>query len=45
LTEPAATRNRPAPLWRRLAWFAAIWALSVLALAVVAGALRVALKG
>jgi hypothetical protein len=28
------------PFWRRLLWFAAIWVGSVLALALVAGALR-----
>ena len=32
-----------APLWHRLGWMAAIWAGSVAALAVVAGALRLAL--
>jgi hypothetical protein len=28
------------PLWKRLAWMAAIWAMSVLALGLVAGLLR-----
>lgn len=31
------------PLWRRLAWFAAIWAASVAALGVVAFLIRMAL--
>lgn len=30
----------PAPLWRRLGWLAAIWALSVAALAVFAYGFR-----
>lgn len=32
------------PLWRRLVWFASIWAGSALSLGVVAGILRVWLK-
>ena len=32
--------TEPGPLWRRLGWFAAIWAASVAALAVVAYAIR-----
>ena len=35
---------RPAPLWRRLAWLVAIWALSVAALGVVAWAIRTMLR-
>ena len=34
------TDTPPGPLWRRLAWMAAIWAASVSALAVVAGVIR-----
>jgi hypothetical protein len=34
----------PAPLWRRLAWLVGIWAASVLALGVVALAIRWALR-
>jgi len=34
-----------APLWRRLAWMAAIWLASVTALAAVAGVIRLALAG
>jgi hypothetical protein len=30
----------PGPWWRRLAWLAAIWALSVATLGLVAGLLR-----
>jgi hypothetical protein len=33
------------PLWKRLAWMAAIWTASVTALGVVAGVLRWWLKG
>jgi Protein of unknown function (DUF2474) len=32
------------PLWKRLAWMAAIWAASVMALGLVAGLIRLALK-
>jgi hypothetical protein len=32
--------SEAAPLWKRLAWFAAIWAMSVTVLAVVAYGLR-----
>jgi len=32
--------DAPTPLWRRLLWFVAIWVGSVLALGLVAGALR-----
>lgn len=34
-----------APLWKRLGWFAAIWVLSVLALAIVARLIRLVLMG
>jgi Protein of unknown function (DUF2474) len=34
----------PAPLWRRLVWFASLWAASVLWLGLVAGVLRAWLK-
>ncbi len=34
-----------APLWRRLAWFAALWTMSVGALAAVAAAIRWWLHG
>lgn len=34
-----------APLWKRLAWMAAIWTASVAALGAVAGVLRWWLKG
>ncbi|MGN6499448.1 MAG: DUF2474 domain-containing protein [Tsuneonella sp.] len=44
MTEPAdrtaAIGRTRAPLWRRLAWFGAIWAASVAALGVVAWLLR-----
>lgn len=30
----------PAPVWRRLGWFAAIWTASILALGVVAYVIR-----
>ena len=33
-----------APLWRRLVWFAGLWAGSVLSLGLVAGILRAWLK-
>jgi len=33
-----------APLWRKLAWMLAIWSASVLALALVAGLLRLWLQ-
>lgn len=36
--------NAPAPLWKRLAWMAGIWAISVLALGVVAYGLKVWLR-
>ncbi len=34
----------PAPGWKRLAWFVAIWAMSVTALGIVAYAIRLVLK-
>ena len=34
----------PAPLWKRLAWMAGIWALSVLTLGVVAYAIKLWLR-
>jgi hypothetical protein len=40
---PSAFRH-PAPLRRRLVWFASIWAGSVLSLGVIAGILRAWLK-
>ncbi|TPK82584.1 DUF2474 domain-containing protein [Mesorhizobium sp. B2-4-12] len=33
------------PLWKRLAWMATIWAASVAALGLVAGAMRLWLSG
>jgi len=39
-----AGRAEATPLWKRLAWMAAIWALSVGALGVVGLVLRVWLK-
>lgn len=35
----------PAPLWRRLAWFAALWGASVAVLGAVAYAIRSVLLG
>ncbi len=35
---------QPGPLWKRIAWLAAIWGMSVLALALVAGLLRLWLR-
>lgn len=32
------------PLWKRLAWMAAIWAASVMALGLVAGLIRLCLE-
>lgn len=39
-TEPAG----PGPHWKRLAWFVAIWAMSIGALGVVAYGIRLILK-
>ncbi len=39
---PAITDGKQ-PLWRRLAWFAALWAGGVLSVGAAAGALRWAL--
>jgi hypothetical protein len=33
------------PFWRRLLWMAAIWTASVMALGIVAGVIRLWLKG
>ena len=33
------------PFWKRLAWMAVIWAVSVVALGIVTGAMRVWLSG
>ena len=38
------TKPAPAPKWRRLAWFVALWIASVLALAIVASLIKLALK-
>jgi len=38
------TRGEVQPLWKRLAWFAALWLVSVLALGVVAFVIRTALR-
>jgi len=40
-----AERAEATPLWRRLAWMAAIWALSVGVLGVVGMVLRLWLRG
>ncbi len=34
----------PGPLWKRLAWMAAIWAASVFSLGLVAGIIRLWLR-
>jgi hypothetical protein len=39
-----AERAEATPLWRRLAWMAAIWAISVAALGVVAMVIKAWLK-
>jgi hypothetical protein len=38
--KPAITDPSPAPLWKRLAWFAGIWAASVAALGTIAYIIR-----
>jgi hypothetical protein len=38
------TSATPLPLWKRLAWFAAIWASSIVGLGFVATVLRLWLK-
>jgi hypothetical protein len=43
-TEDAALGERR-PLWQRLAWFAGLWAGSVLALGMVGYGIRLVLKG
>nr|WP_229658508.1 DUF2474 domain-containing protein [Tsuneonella deserti] len=40
MSTPPSAEPPPGPLWRRLAWMAAIWATSVAALGVVAFVLR-----
>ena len=42
--DTTSTFRNPAPLRRRLVWFASIWAGSVLSLGIVAGILRAWLK-
>lgn len=42
--EHSTASDRPAPIWRRLLWFAALWASSILALGVVAMILKMVLK-
>jgi hypothetical protein len=38
------TESTPAAIWKRLAWFVAIWSMSVGALALVALTIRMVLK-
>ncbi|HKT85651.1 MAG TPA: DUF2474 family protein [Novosphingobium sp.] len=42
--KPPPLEADSAPLWKRLGWMAAIWAVSVLVLGVVAGVIRFWLK-
>lgn len=42
--EDGSVPEHPVPVWRRLAWFVALWAGSVLSLGIVAGLLRTWLK-
>lgn len=44
-TESRITEEPAAPLWRRLLWFAALWAGGVLVVAGIGFALRLVLKG
>jgi len=44
MSTDACSSQTEAPLWKRLAWMAAIWAGSVAALGVVAFLIRSALK-
>ena len=39
----ASAPPHPAPLWRRLVWFAALWAGSVVSLGIVASVLKACL--
>jgi len=39
-----ATTDGAGPLWKRLTWFVAIWAGSVVALGIVAWLLRLAIR-
>lgn len=41
---PITTTDRQAPLFRRLGWFVLIWAASVLTLAIVGLAIKLALR-
>ncbi len=43
MTEQSETA-RKAPLWQRLGWFGGIWVASILALSLVAGAIKWAIK-
>ncbi len=40
----AAITTDPGPLWRRLAWFAALWLAGVLAVGAIAWAIRAVLR-
>lgn len=42
--DTTAAPRHPAPLWRRLVWFVALWVGSVVSLGIVAGVLRAWLK-
>ncbi|OHT19480.1 hypothetical protein BHE75_01466 [Sphingomonas haloaromaticamans] len=45
ITRMATTERKPPPWLRRIGWFVAIWAMSVLAIGAVAWLLRTAIKG